>query len=68
MSRTDVFLEALARELGAAYYRALHGRGSAAGVTRAAASVDTENAQVRGGRPAGPRRRVGGRHTGAAAA
>jgi hypothetical protein len=30
MSRRDVYLDAMAPELGAAYYRALHGEGSAA--------------------------------------
>jgi hypothetical protein len=68
MSRRNVFLDAMVRELGAACYRALHGKGSAAEVTHAVASVDAEEARVRGGRPAGPRRAARGRRTGAAAA
>jgi CBS domain-containing protein len=48
MSRRDAYFDAMVRQLGAAYYQALHGDGSAAEVARAVESVDAEVAQERG--------------------
>lgn len=51
MSRRDVYLDAMVQQLGAAYYKALHGDGSAAEVARAVASVDAEVKRERGEHP-----------------
>lgn len=40
MSRRDAYFDAMMRELGAAYYHAVHGEGSAAEVTRAVDAID----------------------------
>jgi CBS domain-containing protein len=45
MNRRDAHLDALVRELGAAYYQALHGHGSAAEVGRAVARVSEAESQ-----------------------
>ena len=51
MTRRDDLLDALVRHLGAAYYQALHGSGSAADVSKAVARV-AEAAD--GGSPGSP--------------
>jgi len=68
MSRKDVYLVAMVRELSAAYYRVLHGKGGAAEAARTVESVDAEETRRRGGRSAGPRRRMRGRRTSGEAA
>lgn len=70
MNRTDVHTEAMLRHLGAAYYDSLHGRASAADVSRARSAVeerlaaDTPASGVPAGEPAaGPAaRRDGHQH------
>jgi CBS domain-containing protein len=62
MTRRDAQLDALVRHLGAAYYQALHGRGSAADVSQAVARVaaaaqDSDAVPLAAAEsPAGPRR------------
>jgi len=40
MARTDVYLDAMLRHLGAAYYESLHGRATRSDVTRALDTVE----------------------------
>lgn len=54
MNRRDVRTEAMLRHLGAAYYDSLHGRASAADVSRARSAVEERlTADAPGGAPAG---------------
>ncbi len=55
MTRRDVYLDAMLRHLGAAYYESLHGRASAADVERALDSVeDHTNEHSRAGAAGSP--------------
>ncbi len=40
MARTDTYLDAMLRHLGAAYYESLHGRATRSDVTRALGTVE----------------------------
>ena len=40
MARTDIYLDAMLRHLGAAYYESLHGRATRSDVTRALDTVE----------------------------
>ena len=53
MTRRDVHMDATLRHLGAAYYESLHGRASAADVSRALDSVEENAGDHAGDRPAG---------------
>jgi hypothetical protein len=67
MSRRDAYLAAMVRQLSAAYYRVLHGKGGAAEAARTVESVDAEETRGRGERSAAPRREFGGRTSAEAA-
>lgn len=54
MTRRDDHLDAMLRHLGAAYYESLHGRASAADVSRALDSVEEKTGDHAGGRTGGP--------------
>jgi CBS domain-containing protein len=65
MTRKDEYLDALIGHLGAAYYQALHGEGSAADVRRAVARVtEAERDGGVGVAPAAPRAAGSSRRTG----
>jgi CBS domain-containing protein len=53
MTRKDAHTEAMLRHLGAAYYDSLHGRASAADVSRARSAVEERLADIPSGAPAG---------------
>jgi CBS domain-containing protein len=52
MARTDIYLDAMLRHLGAAYYESLHGRASRADVTRALDTVEEHLKEQSPHRPA----------------
>jgi CBS domain-containing protein len=61
MSRRDEYLDALLKQLGAAYYQTLHGGAAAFDVARAVASVEAEEAARQPGEPLVPARGTHGR-------
>jgi hypothetical protein len=52
MTRRDTLLDAMLRNLGAAYYHTTQGTARAADVTRALESVAEEDRRINGGEPA----------------
>lgn len=61
MARTDIYLDAMLRHLGAAYYDSLHGQATHADVTRALDTVEEHLAQGEQRPAAGPKSRTGTR-------
>jgi CBS domain-containing protein len=57
MSRRDAYLDAMLRNLGAAYYQSIHGRGSPGTVARAVESVASADGSAAGLRSRWPGRR-----------
>ena len=68
MDRREMHYQAMLRELGAAYYQAVHGQGSAAKVASAVQAVDKADAESAGpGDPARPPHRLTGPGAGGSA-
>jgi hypothetical protein len=62
MNRRDAHLDAMLRQLGAAYYHSLHGRATQADVTRALDSVAGHFGEESPGHPAAVRTAAAGHH------